>query len=80
MKCQLTYLPLATDNVKEQVEEVIDFIDGYDIDYNVGELSTLVEGDQDEILNMVGDIYSTQNDNGQRFRLHVELLSSNDYS
>jgi hypothetical protein len=62
MKCQLTYLPLATDNVKE------------------GELSTLVEGDQKEVLDMVGDIYSTQNDNGQQFRLHVELLSSNNYS
>jgi uncharacterized protein YqgV (UPF0045/DUF77 family) len=80
MKCQLTYLPLATDNVKEQVEEVIDFIDGYDLDYKVGELSTLVEGDQKEVLDMVGDIYSTQNDNGQQFRLHVELLSSNNYS
>lgn len=80
MKCQLTYLPLATDEVDEQVEEVIDFIDGYDLDYNVGELSTLVEGAHEEVLDLVGDIYSTQNDNGHQFRLHVELLSSNNYS
>ena len=80
MKCQLTYLPLGTAEVAEQVDEVIDFIDGYDLSYDVGELSTLVEGDREEVFNLVNDIYTTQNDNGNQFRLHVELLSSNNYS
>ncbi len=80
MKCQLTYLPFATDKVTEQIDNVIDFIDGYDLDYKVGELSTLVEGDREEVFDLIGDIYSTQNDNGHQFRLHVELLSSNNYS
>ena len=80
MKCQLTYLPLDTTEVAEQVDDVIDFIDGYDLSYNVGEMSTLVEGDREEIFNLVDDIYTTQNDKGNQFRLHVELLSSNNYS
>jgi uncharacterized protein YqgV (UPF0045/DUF77 family) len=80
MKCQLTYLPLGTAEVAEQVDEVIDFIDGYDLSYDVGELSTLVEGDRQEVFNLINDIYTTQNDNGNQFRLHVELLSSNNYS
>ena len=80
MKCQLTYLPLGTAEVTEKVDEVIDVIDGYDLSYRVGEMSTLVEGDREEVFNLINDIYTTQNDNGSQFRLHVELLSSNNYS
>ena len=80
MKCQLTYLPLGTVEVTEKVDEVIDVIDGYDLSYRVGEMSTLVEGDREEVFNLINDIYTTQNDNGSQFRLHVELLSSNNYS
>lgn len=80
MKCQLAYLPMSTENIAEQVDDVIDFIDGYDLEYNVGEMSTYVEGDKEEVFNLVDDIYTTQNDNGNQFRLHVELLSSNNYS
>ncbi|HKL18248.1 MAG TPA: YkoF family thiamine/hydroxymethylpyrimidine-binding protein [Halalkalibaculum sp.] len=80
MKCQLTYLPLGTIEVTEKVDEVIDVIDGYDLSYRVGEMSTLVEGDREEVFNLINDIYTTQNDNGSQFRLHVELLSSNNYS
>jgi len=80
MKCQLTYLPLGTAEVTEKVDEVIDVIDSYELSYNVGELSTLVEGDREEVFNLINDIYTTQNDNGSQFRLHVELLSSNNYS
>ncbi|MGK7371461.1 MAG: YkoF family thiamine/hydroxymethylpyrimidine-binding protein, partial [Candidatus Halalkalibacterium sp. M3_1C_030] len=80
MKCQLAYLPMSTENIAEQVDDVIDFIDGYDLEYNVGEMSTYVEGDKEEVFNLVNDIYTTQNDNGNQFRLHVELLSSNNYS
>jgi len=80
MKCQLTYLPLGTAEVTEKVDEVIDVIDGYDLSYRVGEMSTLIEGDREEVFNLINDIYATQNDNGSQFRLHVELLSSNNYS
>ena len=80
MKCQLTYLPLGTIEVTEKVDEVIDVIDGYDLSYRVGEMSTLIEGDREEVFNLINDIYTTQNDNGSQFRLHVELLSSNNYS
>ena len=51
MKCQLTYLPLGTAEVTEKVDEVIDVIDGYDLSYRVGEMSTLVEGDREEVFN-----------------------------
>lgn len=78
MKCQLTYLPFATSNVKEEVEQVIDFIDTYDVEYTIGELSTLIEGDRKEFLALGTELYSQMDDAGKHFRLHIELLSSND--
>lgn len=80
MKCQLTYLPLAATKAKEEVQEVLDFIDKCNVDYSAGELSTLVEGDRKEVLELINGLYSRMDDEGKQFRLHVELLSTNDYS
>lgn len=80
MKCQLTYIPFGKNDVAEQVDEVIDIIESYDVESKVGELSTLVEGNREEVFNLISGIYSIQDDNNKQFRLHVELLSSNNYS
>lgn len=80
MKCQLTYLPFGTPNVISEVDEVLDLIADYNVDYQIGDLSTLVEGDREEIFKLIEEIYRTQDDQGKHFRFHVELLCSNIYS
>ncbi|MDX1671330.1 MAG: YkoF family thiamine/hydroxymethylpyrimidine-binding protein [Balneolaceae bacterium] len=77
MICELSYLPLATEQYKEDVEGMIDLIKQYDLESEVGELSTTVKGDRDEIMDMIDEVYQTMDDRGKNFRLHVELLSSN---
>lgn len=80
MKCQLTYLPFATEEVADEVYEIVNFLEGYDVEYHTGDLSTLVEGERKEVMGMVTDLYTEMDDAGKHFRLHVELLSSNGYS
>lgn len=80
MKCQLTYLPFDTEDVKEEVNDIIDFFDEYDVECHTGDLSTLLEGDRDKIMRLVSDLYTEMDDAGKHFRLHVELLSTNGYS
>jgi len=73
--CQLSYLPLFTGAVFEQVDEVIDMIQKYDVQYEVHDLSTTVKGDKKEIFHLIEDIYNTMDGQGNQFRLHLELLS-----
>ncbi|MDX1617413.1 MAG: thiamine-binding protein [Balneolaceae bacterium] len=73
--CQLTYLPFATEQVVKEVDEVVDFIDAFDVEYEVGDLSTTVRGERDEVLRLVTEMFISRDDARKKFRLHVELLS-----
>ena len=77
--CQLTYLPFSTEQIANEVNEVIDFIDNYEVEYRVGDLSTTVKGEKDEVLRLVRDLYEAFDEAGKVFRLHIELLSSGGY-
>lgn len=78
--CQITYLPFFTENVHEEVDEAIAFIEQHDLKVKVGDLSTTVKGDREEVLAMLAELYKKMDDRKKQFRLHVELLSSKDYS
>ena len=78
--CQITYLPFFTNDVYEEVDEAIDLIKQYDFEVTVGDLSTTVKGDRQEVLDMLTELYKVMDDRKKQFRLHIELLSSKDYS
>lgn len=78
--CQLTYLPLFTEEVIAEVDRVIAFLDDYDVDYTVGALSTTLTGEREEVFRLLEDLYRSRDMEDRRFRIHIELLNSNDYS
>lgn len=77
MTCQLSYLPLETENYQEEVDAIIDQINQYEVETEVSKLSTTVKGDRDEIMKMIDDIYQRMDSRDKVFRFHVELLSTN---
>lgn len=77
--CRITYLPFFTNDVYEEVDAVIAFIKKYDLEVKVDELSTTIKGNREEVLSMITDLYRTM-DGEKQFRLHIELLSSKEYS
>lgn len=72
---QLTYIPLYTDHPKEQVQDIIEFVAQHDVEVDVNYLSTTVIGDTGVVFDLIREIYDEMTLEGQKFRLHVELLS-----
>ncbi|MBO6536550.1 MAG: thiamine-binding protein [Balneolaceae bacterium] len=72
---QLTVIPLATHNPTEIVRELLEHIAQFDLQIEVGYLSTTVIGDTDIVFGAIRDIYNSMALEQERFRLHVELLS-----
>lgn len=78
--CQITYLPFFTEDVYDEVDKAIAFIEEYDLRVEVGDLSTTLKGDREEVLHMITELYKFMDDRKKQFRLHIELLSSKEYS
>ncbi len=71
---QLSYIPLATDKPTEKVQELLEQIAQYDLEIEVGYLSTTVVGDTELVFSAIRDIYDSMALEQEKFRLHVELL------
>lgn len=72
---QFTYIPLYTDHPKEIVQEIIEFVAQHDVEVDVNYLSTSVKGETDVVFELIREIYDEMTLEGEKFRLHVELLS-----
>lgn len=72
---QLTFIPLYTDHPKEKVEDIIEFVAQHDVEMDVNYLSTSVKGDTAVVFDLIREIYDEMTLEGEKFRLHVELLS-----
>jgi len=71
---QLSYIPLATEKPIEKVQEILEQIAQYDLEIEVGYLSTTVVGDTELVFTAIRDIYDSMTLEKEKFRLHVELL------
>ena len=71
---QLSYIPLATEKPTEKVQELLEQIAQYELDIEVGYLSTTVIGETELVFNAIRDIYESMTLEREKFRLHVELL------
>ncbi|RNC85940.1 MAG: hypothetical protein ED557_04000 [Balneola sp.] len=72
---QLTFIPLATHNPTQEVQELIEHVAQYDVTVEIGYLSTTVIGETDVIFSMVREVYDSMALEKERFRFHVEFLS-----
>tara|TARA_B100001248_G_C27242795_1_gene390127 strand:+ start:185 stop:427 length:243 start_codon:yes stop_codon:yes gene_type:complete len=72
---QLTYIPLATHNPTELVQDLLEHLAQYEVKIEVGYLSSTVIGKPDEVFKLIKETYEMMSLEQERFRFHIELLS-----
>lgn len=72
---QLTYIPLATHNPTELVQDLLEHLAQYEVKIEVGYLSSTVIGEPDEVFTLIKETYEMMSVEQERFRFHIELLS-----
>lgn len=72
---QLTFIPLSEDDPREKVQEILEHVAQFDVEIEVGYLSTTIIGHPDTVFEVIQDIYKSMTLETQKFRFHVELLS-----
>jgi uncharacterized protein YqgV (UPF0045/DUF77 family) len=72
---QLTYIPLDTHNPREKVQEILEHLAQFDVQIEVGYLSTTIIGDPDVVFEAIHELYKIMAMETSKFRFHIELLS-----
>ncbi|MEX0610349.1 MAG: hypothetical protein WD016_02760 [Balneolaceae bacterium] len=72
---QLSYIPLSAEDPREKVQELLEHLAQFDIQIEVGYLSTTIIGHPDTIFEVIHELYKTMTLESKKFRFHIELLS-----
>jgi uncharacterized protein YqgV (UPF0045/DUF77 family) len=72
---QLTYIPLSEEDPREKVQDLLEHLAQYDVEIEVGYLSTTVIGAPKVVFELIEDLYDTMAMESEKFRFHIELLS-----
>lgn len=70
--CQITFIPIATEDYKEDVNNVLALIAKSGMDHQVGDVSTTIKGDRQKIWELVSKIYEEM-DNKCKFVLDLKI-------
>lgn len=72
---QLTYIPLSEEDPREKVQELLEHLAQYDLEIEVGYLSTTIIGAPKEVFQVIKDLYDTMSLETDHFRFQVDFLS-----
>jgi len=72
---QLTYIPLSEDDPREKVQELLEHLAQYDVEIEVGYLSTTIIGAPKVVFDVIADLYDIMAMETDNFRFQIDLLS-----
>ncbi len=55
--CEVSFLPVMSKDYLGDINEVLEIIKGYDLEYNIGILSTTIRGSKENIFKLIKEIY-----------------------
>jgi uncharacterized protein YqgV (UPF0045/DUF77 family) len=70
--CQISYLPLGTENIEEKVEKILHIIRNSGLEFKVNSFATEIKGSKAEVFSLIEDIFETAETESQ-FVLDLKL-------
>ena len=70
--CQMSYLPLGTENIEEKVEKILHMLRNSGLEIKVNSFATEIKGSKAEVFSLIEDIFETAETESQ-FVLDLKL-------
>lgn len=74
ISAEISFFPLQKEDFKEEINKAIEVIRSFNLEYQIGILSTTVKGEQALVFKMVYKIFSTMSESG-KFVLNVKYTN-----
>ena len=70
--CQISYLPLRTENIDEKVEKILYILRNSGLEFKIGSFATEIKGTKARVFSAIKDIFEAAETEGQ-FVLELKL-------
>nr|MBC8360530.1 thiamine-binding protein [Candidatus Desulfatibia profunda] len=55
--CQMSYLPLKTDNIEEKVKNILNVIKNFGLEYKTGAWATEINGPKEQVFALIREVF-----------------------
>ncbi|MGM0411390.1 MAG: YkoF family thiamine/hydroxymethylpyrimidine-binding protein [Bacillota bacterium] len=76
ISCQISFYPLNTKKVNEEVKKVIKIISESELDYESNAVSTIIYGKTNKVYSLLEKITSKMNDDNSEFSMSINISNS----
>ncbi len=73
ISCQLSLLPIGTEDYLEVIDQVLKKIKESGLDYNIGGMSSIVTGDSQAVFELLADINEAMSDSGFGYSMNIMI-------
>lgn len=74
--CEISYYPIGSKNYIEEIEDVVNIIKGYDLEIDVGLISTSIRGNSDLIFRLIEEIFDKMDKKANNFTISLKLSNT----
>ncbi|WP_183108711.1 YkoF family thiamine/hydroxymethylpyrimidine-binding protein [Thermohalobacter berrensis] len=60
--CEISFIPIMSKDYISDIKKVLEIIKSYNLEHNIGILSTTIRGNKDDILKLIKNIYNTMDE------------------
>ncbi|MFW6298267.1 MAG: YkoF family thiamine/hydroxymethylpyrimidine-binding protein [Bacillota bacterium] len=76
ISCQISYYPLNTKEVDEEVRKVINIIKASPLEHESNPLSTIIYGEADKVYSLLEEITEKMNEDNSEFSMAINISNS----
>lgn len=55
--CQISFIPIQSESYLDDINTVLELIKASGLEYSIGEMSTIIKGSKENLLNLIDRIY-----------------------
>lgn len=72
VSCEIAFIPIVSEDYITDVKKVLEIIKSYDVEYDIGILSTTIRGDKNKIHGLLVKIFNEM-DEKCKFTMDIKL-------
>ena len=70
--CEISFIPILSEDYRKDVDQVLEIISSYELECNVGLLSTTIRGRKEIIFEMIRKVFGAM-ENKTKFTMDIKL-------
>ncbi len=73
ISCQIAYFPIDSQNYSDDIKEVLNLIKISGLEYNIGDMSTIIKGEPERVMDLINNIHSRMSSEGRNYTMSIMI-------